>query len=152
MDRQSGPYHSQNCNMNTWLVENSNNKPANNGFTSFGNLSVTACPHQSEIQEYLKLPVENVKDLLKWWVFNKEMYLNLHWMALDYLSIPATSTAIEPVFSQGHHLLPFTHNRLLPSSIWELLCFGSWSRCGLVLIDNVLEATSAKWKHDEVED
>ena len=63
----------------------------NDGFTSFGNLSVTTCPRESEIQEYLSLPVENVKNLLKWWEDNKHIYLNLHCMALDYISIPGKS-------------------------------------------------------------
>ena len=63
----------------------------NSGFTSFGNLSVTSAPRASEIQEYLKLPVENVKDPMKWWVDNQFVYPNLHRMALDYLSIPGKS-------------------------------------------------------------
>jgi hypothetical protein len=61
------------------------------GFVSFGNLSVTNCHHASEIQEYFSLPVENVIDLLKWWTDNKFVYLNLHHMALDYVSIPGKS-------------------------------------------------------------
>jgi hAT family C-terminal dimerisation region len=87
------------------------------GFASFSNLSVTTCPHASEIEEYLSHVVENIKDPLKWWVDNKYVYLNLHRMALDYLSIPATSTSVERVFSQGRHLLPFAHNSLSLSSI-----------------------------------
>jgi hypothetical protein len=61
------------------------------GFASFGILSVATCPRASEIQEYLSLPVENVKDPLKWWTDNKNVYPNLHRMALDYLSIPGKS-------------------------------------------------------------
>jgi hypothetical protein len=64
------------------------NTKDNNGFTSFGDLSVTTAPRASEIQEYLNFPVKNVKDPLKWWVDNKYVYLNLYHMALDYLSIP----------------------------------------------------------------
>jgi len=60
------------------------------GFASFGNLSVTTCPRESEIQEYLSLPVENVKNPLKWWEDNKHIYPSLHRMALDYISIPGT--------------------------------------------------------------
>lgn len=71
---------------NTMPVKPSN---ADNGFASFGNLSVTTCPRESEIQEYLALPVENVQDPLKWWTDNKKVYPNLHRMALDYLSIPS---------------------------------------------------------------
>jgi hAT family C-terminal dimerisation region len=60
------------------------------GFVSFGNLSVTNALHASEISKYLSHPVENIKDLLKWWVDNQYVYPNLHHMALDYLSIPGT--------------------------------------------------------------
>ncbi len=61
----------------------------NGEFTSFGNLSVTSTPRASEIQAYLKHPVENIKDPMKWWVDNQYVYPNLHHMALDYLSIPS---------------------------------------------------------------
>jgi hypothetical protein len=114
------------------------------GFASFGNLSVTTCPRASEIEEYLSHVVENVKDPLKWWVDNKYVYPNLHRMALDYLSIPATSTSVERVFSQGRHLLPFARNSLSPSSIQAFLCFGSWARCGLVVFDDVVAAVTMK--------
>jgi hypothetical protein len=56
----------------------------------------------------------------------------------------ATSTAVERVFSQGRHLLPFSRNGLSPSSIQAFLCFGSWARCGLVIFDDVLAAVSGK--------
>ena len=42
----------------------------------------------SEIDKYLKLPVEHVKNPLKWWFNNRTTYPNLSRMALDYLSIP----------------------------------------------------------------
>ena len=114
------------------------------GFASFSVLSVTTCPCASEIQEYLSHVVKNVKDPLKWWVDNKYVYPNLHQMALDYLSIPATSTSVKHVFSQGRHLLPFARNSLSPSSIQAFLCFGSWVHCGLVVFDDVVAAVTTK--------
>jgi hypothetical protein len=69
----------------------SNNLNMDDGFASFGNLSVTTCPRVSKIQEYLSHAVENMKDPLKWWIDNKYIYLNLHCMALDYLRIPSKS-------------------------------------------------------------
>ena len=116
----------------------------NDGFASFGNLSVTTCPCASEIQEYLSHIVENIKDALKWWVDNKYVYPNLYGMALDYLSIPATSTSVKCVFLQGRHLLPFAHNSLSPSSIQAFLCFGSWAHCGLAVFDDVVTAVTTK--------
>ena len=41
----------------------------------------------AEIDEYLRLPIENVKDPLIW-RNNLRTYPNLSRMALDYLSIP----------------------------------------------------------------
>jgi len=59
-------------------------------FTAFGNISVTkqVGSRSCELREYLRKPVENVKDPMKWWVANRHVYPNLHRMALDYLSIP----------------------------------------------------------------
>ena len=59
-------------------------------FTAFANISVTKHIRirSSELREYLRKPVENVKEPLKWWVANCHVYPNLHRMALDYLSIP----------------------------------------------------------------
>jgi hypothetical protein len=56
----------------------------------FGDLSVTAA-RVSEIDDYLRLPVEPVSDPLKWWNDNCHMYPSLSRMALDYLSVPGTS-------------------------------------------------------------
>jgi hypothetical protein len=44
--------------------------------------------HVIEIDRFLQLPVEDVKDPLAWWVCNSHVYPNLLCMALDYLSIP----------------------------------------------------------------
>jgi hypothetical protein len=45
----------------------------------------------NELEDYLRLPVENVKDPLKWWYENRRAYPNLSRMARDYLSIPGLS-------------------------------------------------------------
>ena len=59
-------------------------------FTAFGNISMTkqVGSRSSELREYLRKPVENVKEPMKWWVANHHVYPNLSHMALDYLSIP----------------------------------------------------------------
>jgi hypothetical protein len=120
--------------------------------------SSTCC---SELNEYLQLPVENVKDALKWWVNNQKIYPNFAHMALNYPSIPgvnlslvlhwldltlrlATSTAIEHVFSWGWQLLHFTCNRLSTSSIWAYLCLGLWAQHDLLLMENLLDAIKLK--------
>jgi hypothetical protein len=54
--------------------------------------------------------------------------------------IPATSTALERVFSQGRQLLHFTRNRMSGSSFWSLICFGDWSRKDMINISDIVEA------------
>jgi len=132
----------------------------NDDFATFSNISVTnhVGSRTSELEEFLRQPVENVKEPLKWWVANRHIYPNLHRMALDYLSIPgklditlifvyitncfplATSTAVERVFSQGRQLLSFTRNRLSASNIRVFLCLGSWGRSDLIFFEDVLSA------------
>jgi len=62
----------------------------NDDFAAFSNISVTNHIgfRTSEVDEFLRKPVENVKDPLKWQVANCHVYPNLYRMALDYLSIP----------------------------------------------------------------
>jgi hypothetical protein len=64
------------------------------GFLSFGNLSVSTRAYVSELEQYLVSPLEKVvdDDALKWWTTKKDVYPNLHRMALDYLSIPGLSS------------------------------------------------------------
>ena len=42
----------------------------------------------NELDEYLSLSVEKVKDPLKWWYANRKAYPQLSCMALNYLSVP----------------------------------------------------------------
>ena len=59
-------------------------------FGTFANISVTkqVGSRSSELDEYLRKAVENVKEPLAWWITNRHVYPNLSHMALDYLSIP----------------------------------------------------------------
>ena len=72
-----------------------------------------------KLDKYLSTDPEHVTDALAWWYEHKHVYPRLHWMALDYLSIPgkleylnignfldhelllATSVDVEHTFSQG---------------------------------------------------
>jgi hypothetical protein len=62
-------------------------------FDNYMNISVartgSSCIRHNELDKYLQLLVENVKDPLKWWVNNHKVYPNLSQMALDYLSLPS---------------------------------------------------------------
>ena len=41
-----------------------------------------------ELDNFLSTDPKHVTDALAWWYVHKDKYLCLHWMALDYLSIP----------------------------------------------------------------
>ncbi|KIK02052.1 hypothetical protein K443DRAFT_97641 [Laccaria amethystina LaAM-08-1] len=60
------------------------------------------------------------------------VYPRLSRMARNYLSIPATSTDVERVFSKGRLVLSHIRNRLSVASTRALMCLGAWSRLGLV--------------------
>ena len=141
------------------------------GFGEFGQISLgpSTAPRRNELDEYLAVAVESVEDPLLWWWDNRHIYPILHRLALDYLSIPgeyrcpradatclnqvidhschlATSTAVERVFSQGRHLLPFTRNRLSAASTRALMCLGSWGRADLLHITDLVEAMGTRRK------
>ena len=78
------------------------------GVTSFGDLSVKQpAGRVSELNEYLRQPVESVRDPLKWWMHKRALYPNLSRMALDYLSIPGTSPI--PLLDLHANPLAFSH-------------------------------------------
>jgi hypothetical protein len=124
----------------------------------------------SELDEFLQLPTVKTKDPLAWWQNNCRAYPMLHWMALDYLSVPgmspsnpisinqnllscsATSTVVERVFSQGRQLLHFTRNRLAPSTIRAFLCLRAWGISDLLVMEDLSASVrTQKWKQNEVE-
>ncbi|KAF5329839.1 hypothetical protein D9611_013421 [Ephemerocybe angulata] len=95
----------------------------------------------SEIDHYLVRDVDSkCVDALAWWATpeNKCRYPRLSRMALDYLSIPATSVEVERVFSRGRILISHLRNRLAPQTIRSLLCLNYWSKGGLVQDKDIL--------------
>ena len=120
-------------------------------FNDFSNLSVQSAARRHEVDDYLHAPVEAVSEPLRWWTNNRFVYPYLHRMALDYLSIPATSTAVERVFSCGRHILPFTRNRLSASTIRAYLCLGSWCSKNLVGIPEIVSVIKGIDKRKFVE-
>ncbi|KDR66669.1 hypothetical protein GALMADRAFT_1141875 [Galerina marginata CBS 339.88] len=71
----------------------------------------------SELERYLNTDIEDVTDPIRWWYERKTTYPRLHRMALDYLTIPATSVDVERVFSQGRLLLSHVRSRLCQFSL-----------------------------------
>ncbi|KAJ7634036.1 hypothetical protein B0H17DRAFT_855688, partial [Mycena rosella] len=50
----------------------------------------------------------------------------------------ATSVAVECVFSHGRRLLQFNRNRMYMASFRRLICLGSWGRCDLLRINDLI--------------
>lgn len=124
---------------------------------NFLDINLSSATNMNELDEYLSLPVENVKDPLGWWHKHKEQYPLLWKMASDFLGIPgrfypargshydadyrvATSTAVERVFSRGRHLLHYTRSRLSGASVRAYMCLGDWSRNDLISDKDIMDA------------
>ena len=58
----------------------------------FDNLPALSTPPKSNLRDeldcYLSTDPEHVTDALAWWYDKQHVYLHLHHMALDYLTIP----------------------------------------------------------------
>ncbi|KAF5372622.1 hypothetical protein D9758_005249 [Tetrapyrgos nigripes] len=109
----------------------------------FMNISVTSSSTvtaRDELADYLAMPLENVTDPLMWWWEKQTVFSILSQMALDYHSVPATSTSVERVFLSGRQLLVFTRNRLSGWSICRFLCLGSWSKKDLMQDKDIMDA------------
>ncbi|EJD32395.1 hATC-domain-containing protein [Auricularia subglabra TFB-10046 SS5] len=113
----------------------------------FDNLRFVAASARSPLDElsaYLAAATEVPEggDALKWWKRNTSTFPHLSRMALDYLSIPATSVDVERTFSRGRLLLSHVRNRLSAESTRALLCIGSWLNCGMVKISDIRSVTT----------
>ena len=61
---------------------------------------------------------------------------------VGFISIEATSTDVERVFSKGRLVLSHVRNRLSVASTRALMCLGAWSRLGLVREADIKAAAS----------
>ncbi|KIY48373.1 hATC-domain-containing protein, partial [Fistulina hepatica ATCC 64428] len=91
-----------------------------------------------EIEWYLSIDPEDAKDVVKWWLERRALYPHLSQMAIDYLSIPATSVDVEHLFSKGRLILSHVHSRMSVQTTCALMCLNSWSKFGLIRDEDVL--------------
>ncbi|PPQ88236.1 hypothetical protein CVT25_005286 [Psilocybe cyanescens] len=98
---------------------------------------------QDELSRYLAEDIIPMKpqDALSWWASKMNIYPRLSRMALDYLSIPATSVDVEHVFSRGRILLSHLRNRTSPQTTRALMCLQVWSILGYVKNKDMLSVT-----------
>ncbi|EIW53734.1 HAT dimerization, partial [Trametes versicolor FP-101664 SS1] len=90
-----------------------------------------------ELTRYLASAPEPTNDALAWWSERRGMYPHLARMALDYLSIPATSVDVERTFSRGRRLLSHVRSRLSAQTTRAVLCLGDWVRWDMVRPEDV---------------
>ncbi|KIJ09552.1 hypothetical protein PAXINDRAFT_50851, partial [Paxillus involutus ATCC 200175] len=70
------------------------------------------------------------------------LYPQLSRMAIDYLSIPATSIDVKRLFSRSRLILSHTRSRLSAQSTRALLCLGTWSKLRLIKDEDVAKVSS----------
>ncbi|TFY73210.1 hypothetical protein EWM64_g10802 [Hericium alpestre] len=99
-------------------------------------------PERNELDRYLSTDTEHVENVFTWWLDWRDQFPRLSRMAIDYLTIPATSVAVERVFSRGHLLLSHIRNRLSAQTTRALLCLGDWSLLGLIKDTDVLKVAN----------
>ncbi|KAL9673447.1 hypothetical protein QQ045_029705 [Rhodiola kirilowii] len=85
----------------------------------------------SDLQMYLDLDtLEVVEDatfnILGWWKANSSMYPILYVMAMDILSVPA-STVASAAFSAGGRVVSEKRTSLSSNTIEALICLKDWS-------------------------
>ncbi|PIL31003.1 hypothetical protein GSI_05696 [Ganoderma sinense ZZ0214-1] len=87
---------------------------------------------RDKLEHYLTAPTQKVTDVIQWWKDRQGIYPNLSRMAIDYLTIPATSIDVERLFSHGQLILSHVRSRLSAQTMRAILCVGSWSVLNLV--------------------
>lgn len=65
-------------------------------------------------------------DVLSWWILHTTHFPQLSKMALEILSIPATSVPSEQAFSKSGNLITKRRNRLGNKTIRASMCLSSW--------------------------
>ena len=76
-----------------------------------------------EVTEYMKMKVnyQTGENILQWWNNHSSIFPQLYRLALSLLSIPASSTASERVFSETGRVLEARRQQLSPDSLDSLV-------------------------------
>ncbi|KAI1567826.1 Dimer-Tnp-hAT domain containing protein, partial [Pyrenophora tritici-repentis] len=90
-----------------------------------------------------KRGTEHADNPIKYWVSMRDCYPSLSKLALDVLSIPASSCECERLFSDLGDLLEPRRRRLGPQLLAAIQCVRRWQRAGLGGDDEVVEEEAA---------
>lgn len=119
------------------------------------NRKKTAGPVVDELDRYLSSDADpTINSPLAWWISQdaRAAYPNLSHMAVSYLTIPATSVAVERLFSKGRIFVSHLRNGLSAESIRALLCLNNWRTLGFIKDDDILSVTREDPANDAAED
>jgi hypothetical protein len=71
-------------------------------------------------------PMKRDTDILRYWASKEYEFPIIARIARDHLAIPATSVALESVFSIGSDIITKKRNRLSAGDTRRLLCLQDW--------------------------
>ncbi|CAJ0908202.1 6807_t:CDS:2, partial [Entrophospora sp. SA101] len=71
-------------------------------------------------------PANKDTDVLAWWKAHQKQFPRLACIARDYLSIPATSTSSERLFSSSKNMITDKRCKLAPKTVRAGQCLKSW--------------------------
>ncbi|KAL0329124.1 UNVERIFIED_CONTAM: putative AC transposase [Sesamum radiatum] len=101
---------------------------------------------KSELESYLeeaRFPRANTFNILDWWKTNSPRLPILAKIARDILAVPATTVALEAVFSVGGRVIDKSHTCLLPDALEALVVADDWIR-------SILKRLFIMWNHLEL--
>ncbi|CAJ0842029.1 10426_t:CDS:10 [Entrophospora sp. SA101] len=80
-----------------------------------------------ELECYIsEKPANKDTDVLAWWKAHQKQFPHLACIARDYLSIPATSTSSERLFSSSKNMITDKRCKLAPKTVRAGQCLKSW--------------------------
>jgi hypothetical protein len=81
-----------------------------------------------ELQRYYGLGIQQVDDVIQWWLDHRRMFPYLCQLALDIWAIPAMASECERTFSSAKLLLTTLRNNMDVSLAEQLQCIKQWLR------------------------
>ncbi|KDQ21388.1 hypothetical protein BOTBODRAFT_72998, partial [Botryobasidium botryosum FD-172 SS1] len=97
-----------------------------------------------QLETYLAQDSFDCDDPLAWWSTKRSAWPELSRMAINYLSIPATSVDVERAFSYGRRTVSLYRHSLSSETIRACIVFGNRTTEGLVNDDELVAMLKEK--------